>query len=330
MVKDILQSWFKYTQNTAISIGSVKDVIIWFNSDIKIDNQVIFYRNIFDKGIHYVHHFLNENGELYSNQEFNLKYGSNINFLTYHGIISALPDEWKHSLKLDERNNSQVHIKGLDPKCLSNIHHASKVCKKVYDHFIIQTHNAITATGLKKWETYFGKQIVSKEGWDASFTMLYRLFKSTEVQLSQFKLLHYSIATNELLFKWKLVDSDICVFCEEDIETLTHLFLECEVIKLFWKDLEIWISTTTQISYGLNLVEKVFGITIHQNLDILNIIYLIAKKFIYKCKYDSKFPCLTEFIYYIKYIIQLEKSIALVNITFMQFSHRWQDLQLLI
>ncbi len=43
-----------------------------------------------------------------------------------------------------------------------------------------------------------------------------------------------TLVTNKNLYKWKLKDSElyICSFCREEIETIEHMFLGCEVIKI--------------------------------------------------------------------------------------------------
>ena len=45
--------------------------------------------------------------------------------------------------------------------------------------------------------------------------------------------LHFITATREKLFQWNIVESDVCAFCNEHIETLPHLLVECEVINYF-------------------------------------------------------------------------------------------------
>ncbi len=51
------------------------------------------------------------------------------------------------------------------------------------------------------------------------------------------KIIHYITATRDKLFWWNIVDSDICTFCNEEIETLPHLLIECEAVKLSWIDM---------------------------------------------------------------------------------------------
>ncbi len=45
--------------------------------------------------------------------------------------------------------------------------------------------------------------------------------------------MHRTLVTRERLYKLKMSESDLCTFCDEEIETIEHLFLECEVTKAF-------------------------------------------------------------------------------------------------
>ena len=58
--------------------------------------------------------------------------------------------------------------------------------------------------------------------------------KITKIIVFQFKLLHRRLATNSFLTKINLKDNEQCTFCQNDKETLIHLFWTCEISTLFW------------------------------------------------------------------------------------------------
>ncbi len=43
--------------------------------------------------------------------------------------------------------------------------------------------------------------------------------------------MHRTLVTRERLYGWKMSENDLCTFCDEEIETIEHLFSECEVTK---------------------------------------------------------------------------------------------------
>ena len=51
--------------------------------------------------------------------------------------------------------------------------------------------------------------------------------KDIKLRGSQFKFLHWRIATNDFLYEIGAIRHNICTFCNVAIETLEHLFWEC-------------------------------------------------------------------------------------------------------
>ena len=54
----------------------------------------------------------------------------------------------------------------------------------------------------------------------------------------QFRLLLNAIITNKHLHAWGIKSSNLCYFCNMHIETVSHLFCDCTIIKDFW--LHVW------------------------------------------------------------------------------------------
>lgn len=58
-----------------------------------------------------------------------------------------------------------------------------------------------------------------------------------------FKILNEIYPTNEYLRLRFNFDMNNCVFCEEEIESLEHLFFYCESVKSFWSELQSWLQS---------------------------------------------------------------------------------------
>ena len=54
------------------------------------------------------------------------------------------------------------------------------------------------------------------------------------------------------------MESDVCTVCNEQFETLPHLLVKCEVVKLFWIDVQLWLYERTDILIDLNVREKLY------------------------------------------------------------------------
>jgi len=69
--------------------------IIWKNRFIRINGKPVFYSSWYRKGVFKIRHFLKENRNFLSRFEFQQRYDLSVNFLTYSGLLSAIPDAWK-------------------------------------------------------------------------------------------------------------------------------------------------------------------------------------------------------------------------------------------
>ena len=93
--QNVLSSWCEYNFKKADEITNPRKEIIWFNSNIKVDNMVAFNSDMFAKGILYVGDIMKDNGLLLSLSELENSYGIKMNFLQYYSIIHAIPNTYK-------------------------------------------------------------------------------------------------------------------------------------------------------------------------------------------------------------------------------------------
>lgn len=69
--------------------------------------------------------------------------------------------------------------------------------------------------------------------WETNFFLLFEITKNTKLQWFQFRINHRILATNSFLHKIKKVDSYNSWFCEQEIETIEHIFWKCELIQVY-------------------------------------------------------------------------------------------------
>lgn len=72
---------------------------IWFNSKIQVNNRYVFLQRWCNNGVFYINDLLNSNDAIMSFTEFKNTYNVNSTFTEFYGIISAIPSEWKESIK---------------------------------------------------------------------------------------------------------------------------------------------------------------------------------------------------------------------------------------
>ena len=119
------------------------------------------------------------------------------------------------------------------------------------------------------------------------FVLPFKVTKEISLRWLQVRINHRILGTNYYLSKMNLVVSDRCTFCREHIETIKHIFWECEQVEYFWNS----FTTILHDNCGLedvefNAVSIIFG---NQKFDkLLNELILLGKRFIFRMKMKRK------------------------------------------
>jgi len=113
-----------------------------------------------------------------------------------------------------------------------------------------------------------------------------------------------------------------CVFCKTQVETLEHLFIDCEHVNRLWGKLE------DCLNYSFTRPEKLLGCyekTHLRNFDIISHLTILIKYYIHTCKVRK---CIPYFSVFTKKIITTEStelSIATKNGKTKQHLDKWGD-----
>ena len=86
---------------------------LWYNQQIKVGGEVVYYNNWSNAGVNYVNDLLDNNGVFYNVMDFNLTYNLNENFLRFASIISAIPQDWKQEIIAEEEKLDLVVHKNI-------------------------------------------------------------------------------------------------------------------------------------------------------------------------------------------------------------------------
>jgi hypothetical protein len=76
----------------------------------------------------------------------------------------------------------------------------------------------------------------------------------------QYKFLHRTILTNTFLYKCRLVETELCVFCGETRETILHLFCDCNIVKNIWLKIYEQLQIRCEVLCGLSRRDILLGI----------------------------------------------------------------------
>lgn len=96
-LQDVVEAWLDLRQNYPCS--HFMSQIIWFNSEIKINNKCVFYQSWLEAGILTIKDLCSDDGNFLTFQSFKLRF-SNIKctFIRYCGLLKALPRAWKRDI----------------------------------------------------------------------------------------------------------------------------------------------------------------------------------------------------------------------------------------
>ncbi len=67
----------------------------------------------------------------------------------------------------------------------------------------------------------------------------------------------------------------MCCFCNNEKETLTHLFFYCNVVNKFWSDLADFIFNLMNINYGFTLKDVILYYENKSNKDLEFVVNLL-------------------------------------------------------
>ena len=119
----------------------------------------------------------------------------------------------------------------------------------------------------------------------------------------------------------------MCTFCDDEIETLVHLFIECNKVANIWQEV---IENLLQ-PFGVSSLSKdqiVLGVetTAEQN-EIINHIILEVKYYIYVCKLDKSTPTFQRIKNRLRMTEHIEKQIAIKARKIPKHTYKWHHLK---
>jgi hypothetical protein len=322
----LFKTWSELKYHSPKNNEQVCREIIWHNSNIRIGNKTVYYKEWENKGINFIQDLLNEQGLLAKKEQLENKYNLTIKFLEYQSLIAALPVSWKIMLKNSNNNlgyyifyDCKIYLKEQG----KNIDEIST--KDIYWHLISQI--AQRPTSERKWREKAQLDLKNEE-WETIYTMATALTRDPKVHDVQFKLTHRLTACRYNLVTWKIETDNRCLHCKLQ-DTLEHFFFQCKRIETFWQQVFKWWSAETNTNIPLETYEILFGLPNDEKdpiLNQLNFILQMGRYYIYKCNMASQDLNVTEFLLMCKENLTLEYKIKQKNDKQTSYIKKWTPL----
>ena len=241
---DVLQSWSKFLKAFQMEKNlNALSQSLWCNANIsKIE---LFFPKWFERGIILIGDLLSANGELLSKRELEQSYSFKTNFLEYYRITSTVKIYLK-KYKLDPK----IFQKPLYPNQIKVLCNSEKGSQDFYRS--LNYHGlSIENTPISYWMNLYD-ETPNESLWRNIFGICFKTVMDNDLIWLQIRVLYRILGTNDLLLKVSKHDDGKCSFCHNQLETITHLFAECQIVKQFWSQLKDKLKLVLQIGLNLN------------------------------------------------------------------------------
>ena len=256
-----------------------------------------------------------KNGAYISQNMLKKVYGIKTNFLEYHRVITCVSGLLaKLKLKCSE------NVKPNYPNNLSLLLKAIKGSKDFY--------RTLTDTDSQNrpiysfWEESF-RTTISYSDWNKIFKTCFKTVKDNFLIWSQYRILYRILGTKDYLFTMKITTDRTCAFCGSGVETVKHLFVDCEKVKKFWGEIQTFIKLNLAVDFPINGINIIFGLFAENSHSALNTIYMAAKTYIFQNSKSNGQINLQNFIRYLNKIYLEQEYVARLEQNYDVFLKQW-------
>ena len=308
--KDVMTAWadFNFQENTYIG-----NQFLWLNSNIKINNKVVFWIESYKAGLHYVYQLFS-NGSTISvikaARDFKL------DFIKFNAIITAIPKHWKTFFI----ENSRKQHCPVRPTNYQSLISKPKLASHIYNKLI--DNENLTEQKRLSWNTELGNNL-DKIGFNKLFKEVYTITNVSKFRSFQYRLLNRAITTNTKLYLWNIVESPLCTFCHEYEETVLHVLYLCPSLKEIWDFLQNEVLRSTGEHPDISVENVIFNRIAPKKNSIGNFLCLLTKFYVYKCRCAKTIPKIKELENYFKHVQNIEKYIAMKNGHMSKHIRKW-------
>ena len=299
-----------FKSSTCNDLSLICTTPLWYNDVLRLPIKPVWLK----RGITTISDVLNENGQIYSLEDFQDKYNLTSNFLEYGGFAMTI------KFFLDNREKPSVNV-AKPTNCLLNIIlcRDTKGVSQLYKS-LIGKQSDILQKICQKWFTK-GNITINPYEVRTSFLSTHRMIDDVYLKYTQFRTLHYRFFTNDVLVKCRIKDDAICSMCGNDNDSNFHMLVDCSRVRGLWSKVETWIRSLGMIDYHLTDRKKILGDL--ENSPQINIIILIAKTTIYQSKLDGRSPTLLQVQVNLKHVFNHEYYNSIIKDKRFLFERKW-------
>ena len=319
--KSVLESWIDISNAyKPVYFDDILSSPLWYNH--LISPYTMYLSKWFQKGIYIIGDILtttNNEMAVLSFEDLKKQYNfPNMNILDYYrirGLVNNFVKLYDVEHKYYARPHIPHHIKIL----LKN----TKGARDMYN--VINSSN--TEPSMKrKWNRDLEVNL-NQYSWKSVFKICFKTIQDPLIVWTQYRILFRILGTREQLYLFKISESPNCRLCNNQSETLIHMFVECEPVKHLWMNVQSVIKENTGIEIPIDKNTIILGYMLNDaSHKSINTIILTTKCYIFQCFRKAYNPNLNTVLKYIKKVYNEQICLAKINDYIRKFEKQWQKM----
>ena len=230
--------------------------------------------------------------------------------MQYNSIISAI-SKYMSFLSID-RSSLIRDCSPFMPYYFESILLKDKITKYIY---ICLTSNDCKPSAINKWNNELSDVLVDDLCVYDVFNVCFRTTNDSTVNWLQYRILHRILPVKYYLKKINIASSDSCTFCNENSETIQHVFVKCKKILPLWNALSARLYEKCSKRVEFYICNIIFGeYPLDGENKALNCIILFTKQYIFFCLKQNRVPVFLGLYNYLQLRYKIEKSAYLYKL----------------
>jgi hypothetical protein len=330
MWEEIWTKWCEENYREPETIEEILNENIWYNSDIKIGNKVVFWKNWYEQDIKRIGDLVvadnQGNMRIWTFNEIRELGIENLNIMNYNSIISAIPREWKRKISQTNVNSLEEDVESK--KLLDILIDQKKPMRKIYNS-LINRKKEKPNNAIEKWRRDLEEEI-EENSILTSHRKNHWCTINHKLRSYNCNYMNRNIYSNRKLFIIGKINSEKCNHCEHPREDIMHMYWSCKEKEKLW----IAIQNTYQDITGkiLKIEEKkcMLGIfqekLLKEDEERERLLFLLVRHYIHlnKCNEDNT-PSELGLNNYIKNYLKIEMELSKQKKTLHKFRRLWEN-----
>ena len=307
----VFEAWFEFKSKELQVFGdNGGSEIIWMNSKIRIGEKPIAWKGPLEAGLIYVKQLF-ENGKVINDETARL---FKLTTMQLNSLITAIPRCWRENSSSNKVNSNKGE------ELVTRMSMKKNLTSYVYRKILGETS---LSHKIEKWESELNIQI-DYDSFIKCFREIYTVTNIPKYRSFQYRLLHRAILTNKQLYQWNIVSTNLCSFCNEEVESYSYLFVFCKYVQSLWIKVELLMASIAKEPIHFDIKSVMWNNFVEGN-NVKNFICLMCKQYIYRKRCLHEALSFEEFERLVWSMKGIEKFIATKNNKIPYFRKKWEQ-----